>query len=257
MKSIPEIALELFGENKPCICGGAHQVCLDCEICRANQADQTYDKKQGIASFIDATVLKATATAEDVVSLCNVANEYQTASVCINSNFLPLIKQILKNCVKSCTVINFPLGASSPQAIVKEAEAVLNSGVDEVDMVQNLSALLSGDVLMNLESINETAKLCIARGALLKVILETCYLSDEQIITSCLIAKKAGAHFVKTSTGFGTFGATIEHIALMRSVVGPKLGVKASGGIRDRETALAMLSSGASRIGASSVSALL
>lgn len=257
MKSILEIALELFGDNKPCQCGGAHQVCLNCHICRATHADNVYDPAKGIASVIDATVLKATATDEDVHKLCDMANEYDTASVCINSHFIPQVKQRLIPSVKSCTVINFPLGASSVQAITKETEAVLYSGVDEVDMVQNLSAILSGDIDTNFQSINEAAKLCIAKGALLKVILETCYLSEEQIIISCLVSKKAGADYVKTSTGFGTAGATTYNITLMRHVVGPKLGVKASGGIRDREAALAMLSAGASRIGASSVSALL
>jgi len=123
--------------------------------------------------------------------------------------------------------------------------------------VQNLSALLSGDLSSALKSVNQAAKLCHARQATLKVIVETCYLTDEQLIISCLIAKKAGAHFVKTSTGFGTGGATPEHIALMRLVVGPKLGVKASGGVKTKEQALKLLASGASRIGASSVTSLL
>ncbi len=257
MQHIADLAIKLFGNAKPCLCGGAHQVCLNCEVCRAKFPDQLYNPKQSIASIIDATVLKATTTNTEVSALCRVANEHKTASVCINSQFIPLVKSILHKGIKSCTVINFPLGSASPQAIAAEAQACLEAGVDEVDMVQNLSALLSEDMDAAFASINLTAKLCRQHKALLKVILETCYLSEEQIIISCLIAKKAGADFVKTSTGFGTDGATAANIALMRSVVGSKLGVKASGGIRTREQALAMIAAGANRIGASSVTSLL
>ncbi|MDD2228205.1 MAG: deoxyribose-phosphate aldolase [Candidatus Cloacimonetes bacterium] len=257
MNYIADIAIKLFGDNKTCMCGGAHHICLNCEVCRAIDKDQIYDSDKGVASIIDATILKATATDADVTTLCNMANEYQTASVCINSHFIPLIKSKLIGTVKSCTVINFPLGASSQEVIQAETQAVLDAEVDEVDMVQNLSALLSGDYDTSFASINVAAKLCIAKEALLKVIIETCYLSEEQLIISCLIAKKAGASFVKTSTGFGTAGATPENIALMRKVVGPKLGVKASGGIRTSEQALAMVAAGANRIGASSVTPLL
>lgn len=256
MNSIASIAISLFGENEPCRCGGAHEICLHCEHCRASDPDRVYDPNQSVAAVIDATVLKATATSQEVGELCQIANDYHTASVCINSHFISQIKASLKG-VKSCTVINFPLGANSAEAIAAETQAVLDMGVDEVDMVQNLSALLSEDIATAQSSILAASRLCLQRGALLKVILETCYLSEIQIIISCLLAKKAGAHFVKTSTGFGTGGATIEHITLMRSVVGPKLGVKASGGIRTRESALAMLAAGANRIGASSVSALM
>jgi deoxyribose-phosphate aldolase len=257
MNNIAETAIKLFGDNVPCRCGGAHQICLNCEVCLAGASDEIYNPEAGIASIIDATILKATASRADVTELCSMANEHKTASVCINSHFIPLIISQLKAPVKSCTVINFPLGASSSEVIAAETKAVLAAGVEEVDMVQNLSALFSGDYKTALASINGAAKLCLAKGSLLKVILETCYLNEEQIIISCLIAKKAGAHFVKTSTGFGTAGATAENIALMRSVVGLKLGVKASGGIRNREQALAMVAAGANRIGASSVSALL
>lgn len=257
MMHIAEIAIQLFGPNHPCKCGGAHQVCLNCEVCRAEEPDEIYNPAAGIASIIDATVLKATANEADVTALCEVANQHHTASVCINSHFIGLIKAQLSPGIKSCTVINFPLGASSPEAIAAEANAALQAGAEEVDMVQNLSALFSDNPEACFDSINNVAKLCNAQSALLKVILETCYLSQEQIIISCLIAKKAGTKFVKTSTGFGTSGATTENIALMRLVVGPKLGVKASGGIRDREQAMAMVSAGANRIGASSVNALL
>lgn len=257
MQHIADLAIKLFGNNKPCLCGGSHQICLNCEVCRVNFPDQIITSQQPITAIIDATILKANATDTEVKALCEVANEHKTASVCINSHFIPLIKSLLHKGIKSCTVINFPLGSSLPQAIAAEAQACLEAGVDEVDMVQNLSALLSGDYDAAFTSINLTAKLCIDRTTLLKVILETCYLSEEQLIISCLIAKKAGADFVKTSTGFGSAGATPENIAFMRSVVGPKMGVKASGGIRTREQALAMIAAGANRIGASSVTSLL
>ncbi|MDD4309969.1 MAG: deoxyribose-phosphate aldolase [Candidatus Cloacimonetes bacterium] len=256
MNKIADIAKDLFGDNTPCKCGGSHQICLKCHRCRANDDDNLYHQDKGMASIIDATILRADATNSDVEALIAVANQYETASVCINSHFIPLIKLLLKPQIKSCTVINFPLGASSVDCIAAEAEAALNAGVDEVDMVQNLSALLSGDYSNALRSIQGVVNLCAGRG-ILKVILETCYLSGEQIIISCLLAKKAGADFVKTSTGFGSAGATPENIALMRQVVGSKMGVKASGGIRNRAMAVQMIEAGASRIGASSVSAIV
>lgn len=257
MHDIAAIAIRLFGENAPCKCGGAHQVCLKCQVCRALEPDELFSPGQSLASIIDATVLKATATDKDVIALCETATKHHTASVCINSHFLPLIRKHLHPDVKSCTVINFPLGSGSTAAIAAEAQAALDSGAQEVDMVQNLSALLSGNLDEAYAGINAAAKLCISRQALLKVILETCYLDDELIIISCLIAKKAGAKFVKTSTGFGSAGATPEAISLMRKVVGPKFGVKASGGIRNQEQALQMVAAGANRIGASSVDALI
>lgn len=257
MKSIKEIAMEHFPSDKKARCGGAHEICLFCAKCRADEEDEIYKPEAGIASVIDATVLKADASAADVEKLCEMANEFKTASVCINSYFIPLIKKLLDPDVKSCTVINFPLGAGLPEAVASEADAALNAGVDEVDMVQNLAAIKSGNWDDALKTIQGTAKLCLAKDALLKVILETCYLDKEELILSCLISKKAGAKYVKTSTGFGTAGAKAEDIALMREVVGPKFGVKASGGIRNPEAAKEMLDSGASRIGASSVSALL
>ena len=257
MKSIEQIAREFFPTEDLARCGGAHKICLHCAKCRAEEPDELYDPEKGVASAIDATILKADASQEAVGELCEMANKYQTASVCINSYFIPQIKKLLDESVKSCTVINFPLGASSRLAVKKEAKAVLEAGVDEVDMVQNLAALKSRDWPMVLETIKAVAIQCLERKKLLKVILETCYLDREELIISCLMSKKAGAKYVKTSTGFGPSGAQAEDIALMREVVGPKFGVKASGGIRTPEAAKAMLEAGASRIGASSVKALL
>ena len=243
MNDIEKLAREHFPGEDLARCGGGHRICLHCARCRAEETDELYDEEKGIAAHIDATVLKADSSADDVSALCAMANEYHTASVCINSYFIPQIKKLLDEEVKSCTVVNFPLGSGSRLAVKKEARAVLEAGVDEVDMV--------------LETIKAVAIQCLEYKKLLKVILETCYLSREELILSCLMSKKAGAKYVKTSTGFGSSGAKVEDIALMREVVGPKFGVKASGGIRDAETALAMLTAGASRIGASSVKALL
>ncbi|MCB5252479.1 MAG: deoxyribose-phosphate aldolase [Candidatus Cloacimonadaceae bacterium] len=257
MKSIEQIAREFFPTEDLAHCGGAHKICLHCSKCRADEPDELFDPEKGIAATIDATILKAEANADAVSELCEMANSYQTASVCINSYFIPQVKKLLQAPVKSCTVINFPLGSASRLAVKKEAKAVLEAGVDEVDMVQNLAALKSKDWPMVLETIKAVAIQCLERKKLLKVILETCYLDREELIISCLMSKKAGAKYVKTSTGFGSFGAKAEDVALMREVVGPKFGVKASGGIRTPEAARAMLEAGASRIGASSVKALL
>ena len=257
MKSIEEIAREFFPGEDLARCGGAHKICLHCAKCRADDPDELFDPEQGIASTIDATLLKADASKEMVNELCEMANSYQTASVCINSYYIPQIRKLLNDPIKSCTVINFPLGASSRLAVKKEAKAVLEAGVDEVDMVQNLAALKSKDWPMVLETVKAVAIQCLERKKLLKVILETCYLDREELIISCLMSKKAGAKYVKTSTGFGPSGAKAEDIALMREVMGPKFGVKASGGIRSPEDAKAMLDAGANRIGASSVKALL
>ena len=256
MKQISFIAKKYFPSKQVARCGGAHEICLNCAICRAQEPDELFHPADGIASIIDATLLKADATAEDIRALCEMANSYKTASVCVNSFYIPLVKSLLTG-VKSCTVINFPIGAGSRDAVRLEAAAVLKAKVDEVDMVQNLSALKSGDIAENLATTEAVAELCQMAGALLKVIIETCYLSKEELILSCLIGKKAGAKYVKTSTGFGTAGATAEDIALMRAVVGPKLGVKASGGIRAKDSAQKMIAAGANRIGASSVSALI
>jgi deoxyribose-phosphate aldolase len=257
MRTAAQIARELFGDSHPCACGGGHEICLKCNVCRAHEPDRLFSPSDGLASAIDATILKADAKEEDIRALCNMANHYRTASVCINSQFIELINKLLEDSVRSCTVINFPLGAGSVEAISGEAKAVILAGVDEVDMVQNLAALRSGQIETAYESILRVAEECQNQTVLLKVILETCFLDREQIIVSCLLAKKAGAHFVKTSTGFGSAGATEEHIALMREVVGPKLGVKASGGVRTKEQALAMIAAGANRIGASNAAAIV
>lgn len=205
-----------------------------------------------LARMIDHTLLKPEATKEQVTLLCTEARKYSFASVCINPSYVPLCARLLRDCsVKVCTVIGFPLGATSTQAKVFEAEHALRDGAREIDMVINVGMLKSGDfeyVEHDIFSVVTTGR---RFGALTKVILETALLTDEEKVKACILAKRAGADFVKTSTGFSKGGATAGDIALMRKVVGNAMGVKASGGVRTREEALAMVASGADRIGAS------
>lgn len=203
-----------------------------------------------IAGYIDHTVLAADATKERIESLCREAAEYGFASVCVNSCWVPLASRLLEgSSSKVCTVVGFPLGAMESSAKAFEARNAVEGGADEIDMVINVGFLKSGMIDAVLEDIKAVRKAC--EGHTLKVIIETCLLSDEEKRIACELSEKAGADYVKTSTGFSTGGATVEDVRLMRSVVGDRLGVKASGGIRDYKTALAMIEAGASRIGAS------
>ncbi len=203
-----------------------------------------------IAGYIDHTVLAADATKERIESLCREAAEYGFASVCVNSCWVPLAARLLEGSTsKVCTVVGFPLGAMESDAKAYEARKAVENGADEIDMVINVGFLKSGMTDEVLEDIKAVRKAC--EGHTLKVIIETCLLSDEEKRIACELSEKAGADYVKTSTGFSTGGATVEDVRLMRSVVGDRLGVKASGGIRDYKTALAMIEAGASRIGAS------
>lgn len=210
-----------------------------------------------IASFIDHTALKPDTTLEQIEKLCHEAMEYGFASVCVNPCYVAHCHRILKTSdVKVCTVIGFPLGANT--IATKEAETVeaVKNGATEVDMVINVGAVKSGDYELVKNDIAAVVK-AAGDSAIVKVILETCLLTDEEKIAACKMCKEAGAHFVKTSTGFSTGGATIEDIRLMRQAVGPDLGVKASGGIRDYKTARAMVDAGASRVGASASIAIV
>lgn len=205
--------------------------------------------------MIDHTILKADATEADVVRLCAEAKEYGFASVCVNSSFVPLVHtQLLGSGVKTCCVVGFPLGAMSTAAKAFEAKQARADGAQEIDMVIHVGALKEGRdnyVLDDIKAVVEAAD-----GALVKVILETCLLTDAQKVRACELAVRAGASFVKTSTGFGPGGATAHDIALMRKAVGPDIGVKASGGIRTRQDALIMINAGANRIGTSAGAAL-
>ena len=203
-----------------------------------------------LAHLIDHTLLKANATTDEVTKLCLEAKQYTFASVCINPYFVPLAHSILHGTdVKVCTVVGFPLGCTSKEAKAFEAASAVKQGAEEVDMVVNVSALKSGKFAEVEDDIRAVRK--AVPDAILKVILETCYLNDTEKTAACTAAKNAGADYVKTSTGFGTGGATEHDIALMRKTVGSRMGVKASGGIHDFETALGMVKAGATRIGAS------
>lgn len=200
--------------------------------------------------YFDHTNLKATAKQEDIEKLCEEAKKYNFASVCINPCYIPLAKELLKGTdVMVCTVIGFPLGQMTIDSKVLEAIDAVIEGADEVDMVINVGALKDFDddyVECEIAEIKEAIG-----DKTLKVILENCYLTRNEIIRACILAKRAGADFVKTSTGFGTGGATVEDVALMRKIVGPEMGVKAAGGIHTKEQALALIEAGATRLGCS------
>ena len=200
--------------------------------------------------LIDHTVLKPDTKEESVVALCKEALEYNFASVCVNPCFVELCAKLLKGSdVKVCTVIGFPLGANTKEVKGFEATDAVNKGAEEIDMVINIGALKDRKDDYVYEEIKYVKECC--KGKLLKVIIETCLLTDEEKVRACELSKKAGADFVKTSTGFSTGGATASDVALMRKTVGPELGVKASGGVRKYEDMIVMVEAGASRIGTS------
>jgi deoxyribose-phosphate aldolase len=205
-----------------------------------------------LSSMIDHTLLKPDATEEQIKKLCKEARENKFASVCINPHYVPLAVECLRGSdVKVCTVIGFPLGASTTRTKVAEAKEVVENGAGEVDMVINIGALKSGDIDAVRNDI-ESVVIAVKDRALVKVIIETCLLTDEEKVKACQIAKMAGADFVKTSTGFSTGGATVEDVKLMRQVVGSEMGVKASGGVRSFAAAMEMIKAGANRLGTSS-----
>ena len=208
------------------------------------------------SKLFDHAILKADATKAEVMQICREAKEYHFMSVCVNSGYTSFVKEQLKGSgVKVCTVVGFPLGQMSTAAKAAEAALAAGDGADEIDMVINVGALKDKDysfVLSDIKAVKEAGK-----GALLKVILETCLLEKEEIIKACELSKRAGADFVKTSTGFSAAGAKAEDVALMRKTVGTEMGVKASGGIRDKETAERMVEAGANRLGTSAAVAII
>ncbi|MHC4941578.1 MAG: deoxyribose-phosphate aldolase [Planctomycetota bacterium] len=205
-----------------------------------------------LARFIDHTLLRADATYVDIARLCQEAIEHRFAAVCVNPHFVSMANDVLhESLVKVCTVVDFPLGAGTGAMKAFAAIRYAQEGADELDMVMNLSAMKSKDYKTVEEEIRQVVS-AAPEDVLVKVILETCYLTDDEIREACRIAHKAGAFFVKTSTGFGSGGATVEAVRIMHETVGGKMGIKASGGIRDIETALAMIEAGATRIGTSS-----
>ena len=205
---------------------------------------------KNIESYIDHTMLKANATKEEIIDLCNEAEKYRFASVCVNSFRVIDCYELLKDSkINICAVVGFPLGAMSTKAKAFEASGAIADGANEIDMVINIGWLKDKDYKKVANDIDKVKKACGEH--ILKVIIETCLLTDEEKIIACKIAKEQNADFVKTSTGFSTEGAKVNDIALMRKIVGNKLGVKASGGIHSYGEAVAMIEAGATRIGAS------
>lgn len=207
---------------------------------------------KNIAGYIDHTLLKPDATPAEVITLCEEARKFNFASVCINPGYVPLAAELLKGSrVKVCTVVGFPLGSTTTEVKRFETEQAIQNGATEIDMVINVGRLKQGEYGYVFNDVQQVVLAAKNKRVLTKVILETSLLTDEEKVKACMICKDAGANFVKTSTGFSKGGATVGDIALMRMVVGSTLGVKASGGIRTREDADAMIASGADRIGAS------
>lgn len=205
-----------------------------------------------IADFIDHTLLKPEATTQQVEQLCQEALIYNFASVCVNPTHVKLAAELLHNSnVEVCTVVGFPLGANVTSTKVFETEQALDDGATEIDMVINIGALKSGDEALVEQDIADVVAKTHQRGAICKVIIETALLTEEEKIQVCQLAKKVGADFVKTSTGFSSNGATVDDVTLMRRTVGPDVGVKASGGIRTLADAKNMIAAGANRLGVS------
>ncbi len=210
------------------------------------------DPDAGLARLIDHTLLKPEASAAQITQLCQEAREYHFATVCVNSWRVPLAAELLRGSdVAVCTVVGFPLGACLAEAKASEARLAIEAGAGEIDMVLNIGALKDRDLGALLRDIRAVVATCHARAVACKVILETALLSEEEKVIACEVCRLAGADFVKTSTGFNGGGATVADIALMRRVVGPDMGVKASGGVRTLADAQAMVAAGATRIGAS------
>ncbi|MEK7382728.1 MAG: deoxyribose-phosphate aldolase, partial [Elusimicrobiota bacterium] len=202
------------------------------------------------ARYVDHTMLKPNATQQEIAKLCEEAKAFCFSSGCVNPSYVALAAQYLRGSgVKVCTVVGFPLGSTTPTVKAIEARDAIANGADEIDMVINIGALKSGNDVVVYDDIKAVRE--ATRGKILKVILETSLLSNEEKIRACVLGKKAGVDFVKTSTGFGGGGATVEDIRLMRETVGPLMGVKASGGIRDAKGAADMIAAGATRLGTS------
>ncbi|MDO8757380.1 MAG: deoxyribose-phosphate aldolase [Elusimicrobiota bacterium] len=213
-------------------------------------------KGSDTARYVDHTLLKPNATQEEIGKLCEEAKTFCFASVCVNPSYVSLSAQLLRGSgVKVCTVVGFPLGSTTPTVKAIEARDAIANGADEIDMVINIGALKSGNDMVVYDDIKAVRD--ATRGRVLKVILETSLLSNEEKVRACAASKKAGADFVKTSTGFGGGGATVEDVKLMRETVGPLMGVKASGGIRDAKIAADMIAAGATRLGTSASIAIV
>jgi deoxyribose-phosphate aldolase len=206
----------------------------------------------GVASMIDHTLLKPDATRADIEALCREAAQFKFATVCVNPTWVALAAKLLAGSgVRVCSVVGFPLGATTPDVKGYETQRAIFDGAREIDMVINVGALKSGELRLVERDIEAVTGPCRACGALSKVIIEAALLTDDEKVTACTLAKAAGADYVKTSTGFASGGATAADVALMRRVVGAEMGVKAAGGVRDFEGMKAMIAAGATRVGAS------
>jgi deoxyribose-phosphate aldolase len=269
---LEEIARQILERGFDAVGGepwGCTQVCVEvcpddverivrAGACRVGLRTHTGGALRQMAAYIDHTLLKPDATAAEVDELCAQALEHGFASVCVNGTWVRRCAEILAgSSVLTCAVVGFPLGACAPEVKVYEARRAIEDGACEVDMVMNVGALRSGDDEFVRRDIAGVAQACHRLGARLKVILETCLLTDGEKVRACEAAMRAGADFVKTSTGFSKGGATVEDVALMRRTVGPVMGVKASGGVRDKDVAAAMIQAGATRLGASASVALV
>ncbi len=254
MQEIKNLAINLFEIEQPvpCKCNAIHEICIRCKPCRMSQPDQPVEDPEiaELNQYIDHTLLRADATKSEVKKLCKEADEYHFKAVCVNPFFVKMAK-FHCNYSNICSVIGFPLGANTLETKVFETRKAIEQGATEIDMVINIGLLKAKDYSSVMDEIFQLKQICHKFNVILKVIIETALLEKNEKIIACLLAKKAGADFVKTSTGFSTSGATIEDVKLMRHVVGVKMGVKASGGVRTRRDAVNMLIAGANRIGTS------
>lgn len=240
------------------VCPDSVRRVIDAGACRIGMAGCPVPEMGDMASTIDHTLLKPEATTADIDVLCGEALQHHFASVCVNGVFVRRAAEILKGSgVLVCAVIGFPLGAMASEVKVYEARRAVEDGACEIDMVIHVGALKAGHDDLVERDIAGVAQVCHRLGARLKVIIEACLLNDEEKTRACVLAKAAGADFVKTSTGFSKGGATVEDVALMRAAVGPRLGVKAAGGVRDEATVQAMIDAGATRVGASASVAIV
>ena len=255
------VLAELRGrEEPPCGCHGAAGGCCPDRFGRlVGHGAERFGLHAGtslypreIARLIDHTLLKPDATRGQIQTLCAEAREHGFATVCVNPVWVSLCAELLRGSeTRVCTVTGFPLGATPPEVKAFESARAIADGASEVDMVMNIGALKSGDYRLVERDIAGVVQACRASGAVSKVIIEAALLTDDEKVKACVIAKAACADFVKTSTGFASGGATAQDVALMRRVVGPEMGVKAAGGVRDLKSAQAMIEAGADRIGAS------
>ena len=250
--NIPDLVCPGCTQRCPQTCARKAKEIVKAGACRLSASDTLTGIDPTIAGLIDHTLLRPDATRDEIVKLCREARKYGFASVCVNPYWAPVAAaELAGSAVKVCTVVGFPLGATSTEAKVAETEAALRVGAQEIDMVQNIGALRSGDHDAVKADIAAVVAVAHRAGAIVKVILETALLDDNQKAMASMLAKMAGADFVKTSTGFGPSGATAHDVALMRMAVGPEMGVKAAGGIRTLDDLRKMAAAGASRIGAS------